>query len=1116
MSGTAPRQFDDEAARQRIRGSLGESLIVEASAGTGKTSELVRRIVAVIEEGLTTIEHIAAVTFTHKAAGELKLRLRQELDRRRAEAGDEDKSKNLEHALARLEEASIGTIHSFCAGILRERPVEAVVDPAFEEVSERAGDKLYERAFREWIQEKLNENSPGLRRALSRLAWRESWDTAPPMEQLQRVGKTLIEWRDFPAPWTRTDFDRKAQIDFLLDYVMQTAQRVNDKFRALRQLATWIERNEAIHVRDYDTLETLLLRLRREKEMKWKGVEQLSELLEAFRVQSEADLAAELRGEMSSLVERYEGMKRASGHLDFLDLLLLTRNLIRDNREVREYLQQRFTHLFVDEFQDTDPLQAEILLLLAASDARESDWLEVRPVPGKLFVVGDPKQSIYKFRRADVVLYQTLRERLTNQGAGLVFLTKSFRASRSIQDLVNAAFAPEMTGDGASGQADYAPLEQYFPDHEQQPSVVALPAPAPYKTRTQIAKSAVEECLPDTIAAYVEWLTKESNWKVRDPENPDELIPVSARHICILFRRFTNFGRDITRDYTRNLESRGVPHVLVGSKSFHAREEIETLRAGLEAVEWPSDELSVYATLKGSLFAITDSTLLRYRDEFGRLHPFTKLPDEIDPVFEPVREALLLLRKLHQRRNQRPIAETVNALLEATRAHAGFALRPAGHQVLANVTRIVDLARAFEMEGGISFRGFVELLTKQAERENTSEAPVLEEGADGVRLMTVHASKGLEFPVVILADITANISQTEPDRTVNGVSKLSAMRILRCTPWDLVDQKEQEQDREQAEGVRVAYVAATRARDLLVVPVVGEGMFEDSWISPLHKAVYPHPLMRRRPRIASGCPIFGGASVLKHPQEMWGEVEDSIKPGLHKPQAGEHTVVWWDPAVLNLGVEPGVGLRQEDLLASPGEWSTFAYQAWLDRKAGTIDRGVKPRFDVFLATDGRPLPDGKAVSLETHSVEREIARPGGGRFGTLVHNILRDVAFDAGPSAIAGFAKLHGRLTGAPQVEVDAASYAVAAVLLHPLMQRARNAVKLHREWPIRAVLNGGMFEGILDLAFFEEGVWHIVDFKTDAYDPARKQRYEIQLSWYALALAQLTGGTVRAHLLRA
>src|SRR5579883_57038 len=158
----------DEAARLRIRTSLQESLIVEASAGTGKTTELVHRIVAVLENGLTTIDRIVAVTFTHKAAGELKLRLRQELDKARG------RSQSIEEALRHLEEASIGTIHSFCAQILRERPVEACVDPAFEELNEQSSWRLYERAFDRWLEKRLEQDSPGLRRALARLAWRDS------------------------------------------------------------------------------------------------------------------------------------------------------------------------------------------------------------------------------------------------------------------------------------------------------------------------------------------------------------------------------------------------------------------------------------------------------------------------------------------------------------------------------------------------------------------------------------------------------------------------------------------------------------------------------------------------------------------------------------------------------------------------------------------------------------------------------------------------------------------------------------------------------------------------------------------------------------------------------
>ena len=189
----------DDAARGIIRNSLDESLIVEASAGTGKTTELVRRIVRVLETGRARIDQVVAVTFTHKAAGELKLRLRQGLDEARARAASGER-RNLEEALEHLEEAAIGTIHSFCALLLRERPVEARVDPAFEELSEMEADRLYGRAFRGWMQQMLGEDSPGLRRALVRLAWRDDWDDAPPMEQLQWAGKRLVEWRDYPRP----------------------------------------------------------------------------------------------------------------------------------------------------------------------------------------------------------------------------------------------------------------------------------------------------------------------------------------------------------------------------------------------------------------------------------------------------------------------------------------------------------------------------------------------------------------------------------------------------------------------------------------------------------------------------------------------------------------------------------------------------------------------------------------------------------------------------------------------------------------------------------------------------------------------------------------------------
>ncbi len=1112
----------DEASRARIRTSLDESLIVEASAGTGKTTELVKRIVAVLGQGKTTIDKIAAVTFTHKAAGELKLRLREELDKER------HKARPLEDALQRLEEASIGTIHSFCAQILRERPVEARVDPAFQELSEQASQRLYQRSFRAWLEKELAKSSPGLRRAFARLAWRDSWDDSLPIEQLQYAGRKLVEWRDYPAPWLREPFARDEEITTLVRMVRELAEmsskprRVNDNlFRSLapaRALAGWIDKAESAGPRDYDALEGLLLKLGRDLGRNFRkgsgeyggGVrredlvlrcDELRRWIEEFRRRADADLAVELREEMRGLIEEYNDRKQRAGKLDFVDLLIAVRDLVRDDADVRHYLQDRFTHLFIDEFQDTDPLQAEILLLLASDDRHETDWRRVTPKAGKLFLVGDPKQSIYKFRRADIVLYRKVRDTLMDRGVGFAKLTQSFRSVRNIQQLVNAAFETEMTGDVEGGQADWAPLEEHRTDAGR-PSVIVLPVPRPYKSR--LSKEAVNKCLPDAIAAFIAWLVNESGWGFR------------ARDIAVLFRRRTQGKVDLTRDYARALEGRGLSHLLAGSKSFHRREEIETLRAGLAAIEWPDDELSVFATLKGSLFAIRDEVLLRYRQERKGLHPFHKRDASEDPDFAPVDEALALLAELHRARNRRPFAATVNALLEATRAHAGFVLRPGGNQILANVARVADLARTFEISGGISFRGFVEELAAQAEKEEAAEAPVLEEDSDGVRLMTVHGAKGLEFPVVILADLTANIAAREPDQYVNADRRLCATRLLRCAPRELVDHQAEESAKEQAEGVRVAYVAATRARDLLVIPAVGDEPFPDGgWLSPLHKAIYPSRGDWRKSQAASGCPQFGPASVVDRPPEYDREGEFSVRPGLIRPQSGEHEVVWWDPSKLALNVEGGLGLHQKEILADDDGASLAAYREWQAARLRVVEHGSLPEHQVFIASQAIDVPPGEPIVVEIAAGAKSGRRASGRRFGTLVHNVMRDVPLDANRAAIEQMADWNTRLLGSPLEERDGAVAAVESALAHPLLARARAAARCHREYPLVAKLDDDrMLEGFIDLAFVEQDRWVIVDFKTDADASDRRAQYERQLQWYGFALARLTGMPAEAWLL--
>jgi len=355
----------------------------------------------------------------------------------------------------------------------------------------------------------------------------------------------------------------------------------------------------------------------------------------------------------------------------------------------------------VDEFQDTDPIQAEILTLLSADDPAVTDWRAVRPRPGKLFLVGDPKQSIYRFRRADIIFYQDICQVLQNKGAQLIYLSQSFRSVRQIQEAVNAAFKPEMTGDPITGQPSYVPLEEFAPSSTT-PSVFVLPVPRPYGRR-DIAKYAIEASLPNATAAFVDWLLRESGWQVRNPEGSNELVPIESRHVAILFRRFMSWETDMTRDYVRALENRNIPHLLWGSRSFHEREEVETVRAALNAIEWPDDELSLYATLRGALFSFSDNLLLRYRTEIGSLYPFRPVQGSLPEEFKPIAEALTFLGELHRQRNWRSAVETVHALLDTSRAHAAFALRPSGNQVLLNVYHVADLARAYEFSGGISF-----------------------------------------------------------------------------------------------------------------------------------------------------------------------------------------------------------------------------------------------------------------------------------------------------------------------------------------------------------------------------------------------------------------------------
>jgi len=1196
----------DRADREQIVTALDDTLIVEAAAGTGKTTELVRRIVRIIQSGRAEVTGIVAVTFTEKAAGELKLRLREALEEARGEStkGTEERER-LDRALGRLEEAQVSTIHGFCADLIRERPVEAGVDPLFTVLTEIQARRMYDEAFQQWLESQLADPSEGVKRSLRRPAFGGFGPQGDggdgPIDRLRRAGWELIQWRDFDGEWQRSAFERSARIDELVQLLngftnlVEPPGNTNDSLYAdcwaARKLAEEIHRTESVAPRDYDRLEGGLIEVGHNRNFKdarkgtskdyrsgvprenvWQAREKLQSALAVFETDANADLAAALRSELRSCVSAYEAAKAKAGMLDFLDLLLKARDLIRDNPQVRSSFQQRFQRIFVDEFQDTDPLQAEILLLLAAADAAQTNWREIRPVSGKLFLVGDPKQSVYRFRRADVGIYRSVYEMLQAAGARRVTLRTSFRARPNIQRAINAAFAPQMTGDGEALQAAYVPLEPFRGDSEEQPSVVALAVPEPYGYR-RLSNAAIEKSLPDAVGAFVHWLINESGWKVAErpaassalarneipigppkkrdatnsptegslapaaalgfrPGEPEHLVPIQARHICLLFRRFISYQEDMTRPYVDALEARGIPHLLVGGRSFHDRAEIETLRAALAAIEWPDDELSVFATLRGSLFAIGDEELLEYRHKIGRFHPF-RTPKEFPPNLAPIVAALQLLQGLHRSRNRVPVATTIASLLESTRAHVGFALEHGGEQVLANVAHVGDLARRYEAQGGISFRGFIDELREQAESGEAGEAPILEEGSDGVRLMTVHKAKGLEFPIVVLADMTAKLRASFASRSIDSERRVCAIRLAGCAPFDLLQHEDEELLRDEAEGMRVSYVAATRARDLLVVPAVGDEERE-GWIQPLNTAVYPPKGARREQIQARGCPEFKSKdSILIRPGGSTAGTS-TVCPGLHVLRAnpsspGEFSVIWWDPRALSLGAEAPLGIRRPELIVkdvTPDivESGLAAYNSWRDRRQQARAAGGRSSMIVQTVTQsakaaGEAILDSKLPPVEIVALPRAANRPTGRRFGALVHADLASVPLDGDLRMIQHLATVHGRVLGATQEEIEAASEAVRRALAHPRLNQARNAAqqgRCRREVPIIwRNTNGVLIEGVVDLAFEQPDGWIVIDFKTDEEFRGNELAYRRQVEMYASAIQAAIGARVSPVLMR-
>jgi len=345
-------------------------------------------------------------------------------------------------------------------------------------------------------------------------------------------------------------------------------------------------------------------------------------------------------------------------------------------------------------------------------------------------------------------------------------------------------------------------------------------------------------------------------------------------------------------------------------------------------------------------------------------------------------------------------------------------------------------------------------------------------------------------------------------------------RLAGCTPAELREHGPEEMALEAEEAVRLLYVASTRARDILVVPVIGDERRE-SWLKALWPAVYPGKPRTTVAESTPGVPAFGEDSVPLRPPGMTRPI-GSVKPGVHLAQSGDHRVVWWDPSALELGVRPNIGLAQTKILEEDKQGRAgaagLAYEEWKVDRASTRERGAEPSVSVSPATEWIEAHEeiagaGKVAVVE---IAREGARPRGRRFGILVHTLLSGVGLNDDENAVRAHAKVQARILGATEDERDAAASAVIAALQHPLIRRAAGATVTRREAPLVVRLpDGRILESVVDLAFLEDGVWQVVDFKTDEDLERRLDRYRRQVAFYATGITDATGKPTVGTILR-
>ncbi len=1078
----------DAAARDQIHTSFDGTLFVEAGAGTGKTYALVTRVVHMVATGhLASMAQLAAITFTENAAAELRGRIRQGLleGAEGAHAGvtyDDEQRARCRQGLDNLEDAVLTTLHGFASRILAEAPLEAGLPPGFA-VAEGSGGEEADRAWRDFLDDLLDD--PGLRdyilhgltlglklydlRLLAD-ALSASWDRLLDA-QLTRVPLPVVSAAPVIAELkvALTDADLWPPGDRLTEHLLTVRQYV-DELAGLVHPLDVLDRLVGVKLKTTNGDSSTWAKAGLSKAAVVASLQTAQAIADGIVAAVGAAVTTSLAARIAEWVLDQATQRRDTGALTYHDLLVRARDLLAAEPEVRARLHHTWSTLLIDEFQDTDPLQVEIACLLAGdnADVPPPRWQDIS-IPGpRLFLVGDAKQSIYRFRRADVDLFSAVGEQHPHAA-----LTVNFRSVPGVLQAVNHAFTQLIGADPDAG-ISYAALEAFRSTPDAGPPVLLLGGP-------QAAGSAAD--LREREAAHLADVVvraKRDGWRVGVGAEAGTGREASYRDVAILLPTRTSLPA-----LEKALQARSVPYRIESRSLIWSTDAVRGIIAILAAVDNPADEVALLAALRNPGFGCSDADLLAWRAAGGRWSLFGGGPDRVPADLtpnHPVAAALAVLHRWHDQRWWLPVNELVDCVVRELRLVELTAAQRRPRDHWRRLRFVVDQARAWCDAGGSGLGGFVTWALRQMDDDaDVLETVVPEPDDDAVRILTVHGSKGLEFPITMVAGLAGGLGPTPKVIWTDGGLEIRLKSGALETPgWGPAQRDDTEQARR--ESIRLLYVALTRAMDHLVL----------------------------------GCyhvPPKGKSSKLTHAQRLWELLASSefAVPEI----AGPDPDAFEDPMAPVADHRP-VPNREAFLVERAELLAAVVRRTATSPTAQVAEVGTAA---VELDADD-PGNEPEKPAAETHfkvstgDSNGAVGAPGqsriarssrrGAAIGTATHRVLELANLaQPGTEEVRRLARMACASAQIPELVADVESRVWSVLRSEPMRAIAAGA-RAHSEVYLVAPDDERFVEGYIDLLLQQaDGTLEIWDYKTDhAATPAelaaKQTRYAPQLAAYA------------------